>query len=805
MTAMAARRAREREKDPGPEDVAILPLRASVLFPMSVVPVSVGRARSVRLITEIAERDALIGVLTQRDAEIAEPDFSEMAAVGTLARVVKVVQLGPRSYSVILNGICRFEVLSALQEEPYQRAAIRRIVDPEPESLALTELCERLRSETRAVLALLPEVPRDTVSVIENVRQPGALADLIVANLPDECATLAQRQGVLEAFDLTARVERVHALVSRQRRLLTVKQQVSEMVSNEFGKSQREYVLRQQLKVIREELGESGEDDELAELRERIDRAELPDEAAEAARKQLGRLGAMPAQSPEYSLARNYVEWLADLPWRRSTPDILDVKAVRACLDEDHWGLEEAKRRIVEYAAIRQLRSDKRGPILLFVGPPGVGKTSLGRSIARSMGRAYGRVALGGVRDEAEIRGHRRTYVGALPGRIIQAMKKAGSRNPVLVLDEVDKLGADQRGDPASALLEVLDPEQNNAFVDHYIGVSFDLSQVTFLATANTLHTIPDALRDRLEVIEVPGYTRRDKLEIARHFLIEKQIREHGLGPEQLAFSTEGLEAVLDRYTREAGVRGLERQLAAVCRDLAVRLAEGEAVPRWVVEPGDLARVLGIARHRPELAEREAAPGVATGLGVNAAGGELLLVEVTKMPGKGELRVTGNLRQIMRESAETAVSFVRSHAKELHLEPEQLMELDLHVHIPRAGLAEDAASAGVALYAAVCSLLLHARVRPDVAMLGELTLRGQVLPVQDVRAKLLAAHRAGVRTVLLPERNEADLQDVGDDILKELDCRFIRRIDQVLPLVLEDPSALSPRSDVAGALADGEP
>jgi ATP-dependent Lon protease len=493
----------------------------------------------------------------------------------------------------------------------------------------------------------------------------------------------------------------------------------------------------------------------------------------------------MQSQSAEYNVTRNYIEWLVDLPWSRSTPDQLDVKRVRQCLDEDHHGLETVKRRIVEYSAIRQLRTDKRGPILLFVGPPGVGKTSLGRSIARSMGRKYARIALGGVRDEAEIRGHRRTYVGALPGRIIQALKKAESKNPVLVLDEVEKMGTDARGDPTFALLEVLDPEQNSTFVDHYLGVPFDLSQVMFLATANSRSAIPPALMDRLEVIEVPGYTRAEKLSIAVDFLVPKQLREHGLTPELLDFSFEGLEAIVDHYTREAGVRSLEREIAAVCRDLAVRLAEGENVTIQHVGPAYVEKVLGTQRYRPELAERRNAPGVATGLGVGGAGGDILFIETTSMPGKGKIRVTGNLRAIMKEAAATAVSYARSRAGRLSVDPEWLKSIDLHVHIPRAAATRDAAAVGVTIFVAVMSLITGAPTRADVAVAGELTLRGAVLPIPDVKAKLLAAHRAGIKTVVLPERNRGDLEDVPSNILDTLQVHFIRRVEEALPLCLE--------------------
>jgi ATP-dependent Lon protease len=557
------------------------------------------------------------------------------------------------------------------------------------------------------------------------------------------------------------------------------------MVADE-GKSQRELVLRQQMKTIKEELGEGGDDDEIEELREKLRLAQLSDEAQKVAKKQLGRLAAMQQQSAEFNVTRNYLEWLSDLPWSKTTPDKLDTVDVRRCLDEDHFGLEKVKRRIVEYIAVRKLRADKKGPILCFIGPPGVGKTSLGRSIARSMGRRYQRIALGGVRDEAEVRGHRRTYVGALPGRIMQSLKKAGTRNPVLVLDEIDKLGVDAMGDPSAALLEVLDPAQNTTFVDHYIDLPFDLSQVTFLATANNADTIPGALWDRLEVIEVPGYTRMEKRNIAREFLAPKQLSAHGLTDERLEWKADGLEVIIDSYTREAGVRNLEREIGAVCRAVAMRLAEGEDVQQ-VADAAYVEKVLGAPRYFPDLAERTSLPGVVTGLAWTPSGGDVLFIEASKMPGKGNVVITGNLKSVMQESAGAAVSFVRSKAKVLGLDPEFLKSIDLHVHVPKGGTPKDGPSAGVTMFTAVASLLLGCPVKKEVAMTGEITLRGNVLPVGGIKEKLLAAHRAGCKVVLIPHRNERDLDEIPKDILAELTIHLIKRVDEILPLVLEPP------------------
>ena len=771
-----------------PDSVGVLPLRNSVLFPGSVVPINVGRPRSVRLVEELLEhKDALVGVLSQHTPDTVEPTFADLFQIGTLAKPVKVIRLSPGNYSVVLNGLSRFRVKRELGLEPFMRARVERLPEPEATNPGLAQLANRLREQTRRALGLIKNLPKETAGVLDNVEEPGALADLIASSLPEEHASVRARQEILELSRPTERVEAVLRIIERQLEVLRVKDEITDLVSKEMSRSQREYVLRQQLKTIREELGEAGDDDEVEELRERIAAAELPREAEQAARKQLGRLSNMQPQSAEYQVTRSYVEWLADLPWVRTTPDRFDVKEVRRCLEEDHFGLENIKKRIVEYSAIRQLRRDKKGPILLFAGPPGVGKTSLGRSIARAMGRRYGRIALGGVRDEAEIRGHRRTYVGALPGRIIQALKKVGTRNPVLVLDEVDKMGVDMRGDPAAALLEALDPEQNDAFVDHYLGVPFDLSQITFLATANYRHQVPAALMDRMELIDVPGYTRTEKRSIAELFLVPKQLKEHALGEQHLKFSSEGIETIVDHYTREAGVRGLEREIASVCRDAAVRLADGKVVENTLVDRRYVEEVLGVRRFHPEVAERRFAPGIAASLALTGSGSDLLLIEATRMPGKGKVAVTGSMRSVMKESAVTAVSFVRSKAERLYLDPEWLKSIDLHLHVPRGGSAQDAASAGLAMFVAVASLLLQSPARSDVAVVGELTLRGSILPVSGIKAKILAAHRAGIREVLLPERNQRDMEEVPKEITDDIHVRYVSKVEQVLPLVLAPP------------------
>ena len=771
----------------------ILPLRNSVLFPATVVPVNVGRARSVRLIEEACGRERpAIGVVTQHKPEVEDPTFEQVYHTGTIARVLKVIRLNSGQYSVVLQGVSRMRIEEPLGRHPTMRARVHRyheapVVDVEVEALAA-----HLRESARQLLNELPTASRESLHILDNVREPGALADLIASNLP-----LANdaKQAVLETLDIRERVRRVLEQVNRQNEVIRVKDEISTMVEEEMSSSQREYLLRQQIKAIRRELGETDVDeDDIENLRERISLARLPSDAEAAAKRELRRMTNMNAASSEYQVARTYVEWLADLPWSKKTQDRLDVAQARQVLDEDHYGLEKPKRRIVEYIAIRKLRRDGRAPILCFVGPPGVGKTSLARSIARASGRALARVSLGGVSDEAEVRGHRRTYVGALPGRIISALKNAGSKNPVIILDEIDKLGRDQRGDPASALLEVLDPEQNSQFTDHYLDVPFDLSKVMFIATANQKSTIPSPLLDRMEVIELPGYTPREKRSIARDFLIPRQLSEHGLSPERLDFSDEAIDAMVESYTNEAGVRKLEQQAAAVCRAIAVRLANGEDVS-IMADPEFVQSVLGAPKAKPQQPERSARAGVATGVAWTPAGGDLLFVEATKMPGSGRLHLTGNMGDVLKESAAAAFTFVRARARDLGLSEDFVSTTDIHVHLPAGAVPKDGAAAGIPLFVALASLLTQLKVRPDVAMSGEITLRGNVLKVSGIKEKCLAAHRAGISRILLPKRNEADLDDVPEEVRESLEICLVSRVDEVLNLV----TALDPASPPVAA------
>ena len=759
----------------------ILPLRNSVLFPATVVPVNVGRPRSVRLIEEACGRERpAIGVVTQHKAEVEDPTFDQVYHIGTIARVLKVIRLNSGQYSVVLQGVSRMRIEETLGRHPTMRARVHRYHELPTVDVEVEALAAHLRESARQLLHELPTASRESLHILDNVREPGALADLIESNLP---VPNSSKQEVLETLDIRTRVRKVLDQVNRQNEVLRVKQEISSMVEEEMSSSQREYLLRQQVKAIRRELGETDVDeDEIENLRERIALGRLPSEAEAAAKRELRRMGSMNAASSEYQVARTYVEWLADLPWAKKTPDRLDVQHARQVLDEDHYGLEKPKRRIVEYIAVRKLRRNGRAPILCFVGPPGVGKTSLARSIARASGRAFVRVSLGGVSDEAEVRGHRRTYVGAFPGRVVSGLKKASANNPVMILDEIDKLGTDQRGDPASALLEVLDPEQNSQFTDHYLDVPFDLSNVMFIATANQKSTIPGPLLDRMEVIELPGYTSREKRSIARDFLIPRQLSEHGLSPERLDFSDEAIDLLIDSYTHEAGVRKLEQQAAAVCRAIAVRLANGEDVSVMADAPF-IESVLGAAKAKRQKTEGAPKAGVATGLAWTAAGGDLLFVEATRMPGTGKLHLTGNMGDVLKESAAAAFTFVRARAGDLGLAEDFVTRTDIHVHLPAGGVPKDGAAAGVPLFVALASALTQVKVRPDVAMSGEITLRGNVLKVGGIKEKCLAAHRAGVARILLPKRNAPDLEDVPEEVRDDLEICLVSSIDEVLGLV----------------------
>ncbi|MDY0004152.1 MAG: endopeptidase La [Polyangia bacterium] len=775
-----------------PDKLPILPLRNSVLFPGSIIPIDVGRRKSVRLVEEsIAKERPIIGILTQREARVDDPSPRDMFEVGCAARILKVIKLAKDNFSVILQGVARFRVEEVVGQEPYLIARVAFIHDPKVADVELDALVLNLRDVAKRVIKLMPELPKEASALVDSVTEAGQLADLLTSNLD---VPVDEKQQVLETYDLKARLRTVLTYLTRQLEVLQVRERINSQVQEEMGRNQREYVLRQQLKAIKEELGEMDDaSGDLEEFKEKIEKANMPEEANKMAMKQYERLKAMQPASSEYTVTRTYLEWLVELPWDVETDDVIEIDAVRRILDEDHYDLEKVKKRILEYMAVRKLKADKKGPILCLVGPPGVGKTSLGRSIARAIGRKFWRVSLGGVRDEAEIRGHRRTYVGSLPGRIIQGMKKAGVNNPVFMLDEIDKLGHDFRGDPAAALLEVLDPEQNNSFSDHYLEVSFDLSKVMFIATANILDTVPPALKDRLEVLELPGYTRSEKLNIAKQFLVPRQVKDHGLTDENIGFADEALLGLIDSYTREAGVRNCEREVANICRGVAVTVAEGSAQGKREIQAADLKAFLGAPKFIPEVAERTEELGVATGLAWTPVGGDIIFVEATRMPGKGNLVMTGQLGDVMKESAQAALSYIRSHTVSFGIDDKFFEGRDIHLHIPAGAIPKDGPSAGVTMFAALASLLLGRKVKHDVAMTGEITLRGSVLPVGGIKEKTLAAHRAGIRRVIMPERNRKDVDDIPEEARNDMELIFVKRMEEILPVVLED--ATNPQAE----------
>src|SRR5882757_6565263 len=772
------------------DELAVLPIRNAVLFPGAVAPFDVGREKSVALVEDVHNLSTpVIAIFAQRDPATDDPGADDLYPVGCAARVLKALKHSSGNYSLILQGLTRIRLDAVTQTAPFMRARVTRVETPATEDVEAEALAMSLRDVAKQVIQLMPELPREAGSLIDSIQAPGALADLVAANLD---APVEEKAQLIETVEVKERIRKVLRLLTRQLEILKMRERINSQIKEEMGKNQREYVLRQQLKAIKEELGE------VDGIEERIAKANLPGEAEAVAKKQLKRLRSMQVGSAEYTVVRTYLDWILDLPWTNSTQDIMDISAVRKVLDEDHYGLEKVKKRIVEYLAVRKLKQDKKGPILCLIRPPGVGKTSLGRSLARALDRKFVRISLGGVHDEAAIRGHRRTYVGALPGQIIQGMKKAGTINPVFMMDEVDKIGHDFRGDPSAALLEVLDPEQNNTFADHYLEIPYDLSSVMFVATANLADPIPPPLRDRMEILEIPGYTRREKLAIARQHLIPKQLEEHGLKPEQLTITDEAVEELIEHYTREAGVRSLERTVASVIRGVAVKVAEGDLTPRTIKSEDDLREFLGAIKFTIEVAERTEETGVATGLAWTSVGGEILFIEATRMYGTGKLQLTGQLGDVMKESAHAALSFVRTNAERYGVAKDFLEKSDLHIHIPAGAMPKDGPSAGVTMFTALVSMLTGIRVRHDVAMTGEITLRGRVLPIGGLKEKVLAAHRAGIKRVIIPERNKPDLEEVPKEVLDELDFVTVQRMDQVLEAALESmpqPRVAEPAGD----------
>jgi ATP-dependent Lon protease len=765
-----------------PDTLPILPLKNTVIFPHLLAPLLVNTERSKKLIEAVmAGPERLILSVAVKGVVEGSPRQQDLHRVGTVLRIAKMLRFPDSSYRLLVQGVARARIVEFGPGEDFFRGRIEQLPDAgDADSVEATALARDVRDQFVALVSESPRLSDELQVLAMNLEEPSRLADLVASNLELD---LAGKQAFLEELDVVARLRRVRDELRRANEAMKIESEIREKVQSEMGRTQREYMLRQQLEHIRRELGESqDEETELVRLRERIEAAGLPEDAHAQAVRELERLEQTPAAAAEHSVIRSYLEWLAELPWSRASQDVLSVEQARRVLDEDHWGLEKVKERIVEYIAVLSLKKNLRGPILCFVGPPGTGKTSLGRSIARALGRGFERISLGGVRDEAEIRGHRRTYVGALPGRVIQSLRRVGTRNPVFMLDEIDKVGADWRGDPSSALLEVLDPEQNNSFSDHYLEVPFDLSQVLFIATANVLDPVPAALRDRLEVIELPGYTEEDKLEIARRYLLPRQLDANGLAGAALSIPDETLLALIRSYTHEAGVRNLEREIGGVCRKVALRVASGETGP-FRVDPEQLADLLGPVRFEPELAERAGRPGVAVGLAYTPAGGDILFVEASRMPGQGELRLTGSLGDVMRESAEAARSWIQSHAGELGLALD-FGTFDLHVHVPQGAVPKDGPSAGLAMVTSLASLLMDRSAAPDVAMTGEITLRGKVLPVGGIKEKVLAAKRAGIQRVVVPERNRRDVEEIPAHLVKGLEFQYVARIDEALAYIL---------------------
>jgi ATP-dependent Lon protease len=793
-----------------PDELPILPVRNTVLYPSMVLPLMVARGRSIKLVDSVLMGNRLLGVVAQRDPAIEDPTQKDVYSVGSVGTILKMLKFPDDSIRVLVRGIKRIKIKDFTSTDPFFTANIEPIDTSLKSGVKVDALIQNIRQQFSDLIEGSPILPRETQVAAQNIDDPGMLADFVATNLN---LKLDDMQSVLEALDVNKRLEQVAQLLSREIQVVELGSKIQDEIKSQIDQSQREYYLRQQLKAIKKELGENDTSSkEIEELRTKIEEAKMSEEAKKEAEKELVRLGRMHPESAEYTVARTYLDWLCDLPWSKSTEDNLEIGEVRGVLDDDHYAMDKPKERILEYLAVRKLKEDMKGPILCLVGPPGVGKTSLGRSIARAMGRNFDRLSLGGVRDEAEIRGHRRTYVGALPGRIIRALKKTGSNNPLIMLDEVDKLGADFRGDPTSALLEVLDPEQNFSFTDHYLDLPFDLSKVFFITTANLLDPIPGPLRDRMEVLEIPGYIVEEKVQIANRHLIPKQLDAHGIGNGNLIFEKEAIQKIISEYTREAGVRNLEREIANVCRKVAMRVATGDKEKVTLVSE-NVHEFLGAQKFFSELAERTDTPGVAIGLAWTASGGEVLFIEATRMAGGKRLSITGKLGEVMNESAQAAFSYIRSRTEELGIDDDFFDKVDIHVHVPAGAIPKDGPSAGITLATTLASLLTDRPVVSDLAMTGEITLRGKVLPVGGIKEKVLAAARSGISRVILPSRNEKDLEDVPPEVLEDLKVIFVDNMDKVLQLALTKPQngkkkttkPVSPRSGTSGRATTKKP
>jgi ATP-dependent Lon protease len=766
----------------------VLPVRDLVVFPYMIIPLFVGREMSIRSIDSALNKDRMILLLTQKDMSVEDPSPDDLYTIGTVALIMRMLKLPDGRIKILVQGITKASVKNIEIKDNYYEASIERIEDKKPEEITIeTEaLMRTVKEQLDRSISLGKTVLPDIMVVLENLEDPGRFADLIASNLG---LKTDQAQEILEISDPVQRLKRVSEILGREIELLLVQQKIQTEAKGEIDKTQREYFLREQLKAIQRELGEIDErTEEIMEFRKKIDEAKMPEKVLKEAEKQLKRLEKMHPDSAEAATVRTYLDWLVELPWSRSTKDSIDIKGAKKVLDTDHYDLEKVKERILEYLSVRKLKAKlkakMKGPILCFIGPPGVGKTSLGRSIARSLGREFVRMSLGGVRDEAEIRGHRRTYVGALPGRIIQGIKQAGTNNPVMMLDEIDKIGMDFRGDPSSALLEVLDPEQNNAFIDHYLGVPFDLSNVMFITTGNMVDTIPGPLRDRMEIIYLSGYTEEEKLCIARRYLLSKQLEEHGINEKILKVADSALKLLISQYTREAGVRNLEREIANLCRKVAKQIAERKK-DRFVVTSRNLHKFLGAPKFLPEEEMEKDEVGVATGLAWTESGGDIIYVEATMMKGRGSLTLTGQLGDVMKESAQAALSYIRSRSEQLGINKDIFSKTDLHIHVPAGAIPKDGPSAGITMAVAIASALTGRPVDKKVAMTGETTLRGRVLPIGGLKEKILAAKRMNIHRVIVPKRNEKDLEDIPKYVKKDVELIFVDKVDDVLNIALK--------------------
>ena len=771
-----------------PKETPLMPLRNTVLFPKQIIPLYIGRVHSLRLLNDVLKEKMLFVVVAQKDIAVENPLEDDLYKFGTLAKVIKVFQMPDNSRSVIVQGLERVRIHKVTKQTPYYQGIVERVRDEYEDNLDAVAIREKLKEYFRELVDISDYLSKDNITIMMNASDEGNLADVVVSMLN---ISVEEKQHILEQLDINKRLSETSVLLQREMEKAKVGEKIMMDVKDSINKNQREYYLREQMKAIRKELGED-EDERISDIKKKLEEAQLSEDAQIAADREIDRLERMSKQSPEYNVSLTYLELLAELPWSVSTDDEIDLANAAKILDEDHYGLDKIKLRILEYLAVRKLKLEKdpnsavKGPILCFVGPPGTGKTSVAKSIARAMGRKVHRMSLGGVRDEAEIRGHRRTYIGAMPGRIIQGIKKAGSNNPIFILDEIDKLGADYKGDPSSALLEVLDPEQNYSFSDHYLETSFDLSNVMFIATANWGETIPGPLLDRMELIDFSGYTMPEKGHIARSFLIPKQIKEHGLSDGDIRFTDEGIYCIIQNYTREAGVRQLEREIANICRKVAKEKVEMKKFTKRTIQEKSVEKYLGKQKYIRDRAERMKRAGIAIGLAWTQVGGDILFIEATKMPGEGKLQLTGQLGEVMKESAQAVLSFIRSNTLELDIDERFDKKYDVHIHIPAGAVPKDGPSAGVTLLASVVSVLSGRKVRDDLAMTGEITLRGSVLPVGGIKEKVIAAHRAGLKSIILPKQNVKDLDDIPGEIRDELQFHFVDDMIDVLNLALED-------------------